>query len=264
MNTMKEKLPQAFSRFLIASIVAMTMSCNDGSDGLTSLMNVTNEAAGAKCLDGGLKVETGIDTNRNGTLDSGEVQQTEFVCNGVNNQNSLTKYTTELSGQNCSAGGQKIETGRDSNGDGTLEENEIQQTMFVCNGMNGVSMNQLRFKITTTGMGSFTAGAPLGVNPYYELINFDIRNYPGIDSVIFVVDGAHASDPNGTVAFQLYDVTNHTPIVDSDVSTTSTSGTKLYSRNILSKLPQSTIDLSAGILPSGECQYTYLLLYDRD
>jgi len=261
MNTINEKLPRAFSSFLVASIVALAMSCHDGSDGLTSLMNVTNEAAGAKCLDGGLKVETGIDTNRNGTLDAGEVQQTEFVCNGVNNQNTLTKYTTEHAGSNCGAGGQKIETGRDSNGDGTLEENEIQQTMFVCNGMNGVTLNEIRVKITSN---AGNPGQGTGFS-YTELFDFDIRNYPGIDSVIFVVDNALSYE--GFASFQLDDATHSTYIDGSIVSTTvvdnvTYKGVRLYSENILSKLPQSKADFNVALTKPGQFDHAFLFLYD--
>lgn len=66
---------------MIGLIVTLT-SCKKGDDGLTSLINMTEEQPGANCNTGGYKIETGIDSNRNGQLDIVEVQLTEYVCNG--------------------------------------------------------------------------------------------------------------------------------------------------------------------------------------
>ncbi len=43
----------------------------------------TAEPAGSNCAYGGIKVETGIDDNGNGVLDTSEVDATEYVCNGA-------------------------------------------------------------------------------------------------------------------------------------------------------------------------------------
>ncbi|HOB72184.1 MAG TPA: hypothetical protein PKM18_10430, partial [bacterium] len=44
----------------------------------------------------------------------------------------------EPAGDNCVDGGKKIDSGIDTNGDGVLQENEIQSTDYVCNGEAGV------------------------------------------------------------------------------------------------------------------------------
>jgi len=56
-----------------------------GSNGKNSLIKTTNESAGANCASGGVKMEYGIDTNNNGILDLGEINNTltKFVCNGI-------------------------------------------------------------------------------------------------------------------------------------------------------------------------------------
>ena len=68
---------------IYASLLCLIFSCeNDPDDGLSSLINIKIESAGASCSSGGFKIETGIDLNRNGVLDSDEVQNSEFICNG--------------------------------------------------------------------------------------------------------------------------------------------------------------------------------------
>lgn len=51
-----------------------------GENGLSSLIDVANEQPGLNCEQGGLKVSTGLDANRNNSLDSPEVQQTKYIC----------------------------------------------------------------------------------------------------------------------------------------------------------------------------------------
>jgi hypothetical protein len=57
----------------------------NGTNGLNALVKTTVEPAGANCVAGGTKVETGLDANNNGILDLAEINaaQTTFVCNGV-------------------------------------------------------------------------------------------------------------------------------------------------------------------------------------
>ena len=57
--------------------------------------------------------------------------------NGTNGQDglvSLINVTAEAAGANCSTGGQRIDTGIDDNGNGSLDANEIDNTAYVCNG----------------------------------------------------------------------------------------------------------------------------------
>jgi hypothetical protein len=57
----------------------------DGGNGLNSLVTVTAVAAGpsSPCPSGGELIPIGLDTNGDGVLESNEVQQTAYVCNGV-------------------------------------------------------------------------------------------------------------------------------------------------------------------------------------
>lgn len=52
----------------------------NGQDGISTLTNVVSEPAGTNCAAGGVKIESGADLDGNGTLDSAEVDKTQFVC----------------------------------------------------------------------------------------------------------------------------------------------------------------------------------------
>jgi len=56
-----------------------------GSNGFDTLLATTAEPAGANCGAGGTLVRVGLDANRNGVLDAGEVNaaQSRYVCNGA-------------------------------------------------------------------------------------------------------------------------------------------------------------------------------------
>lgn len=53
----------------------------NGTNGLNSLISQTQVAAGdANCINGGVQIDSGLDSNSNGVLDAGEVTDTQFVC----------------------------------------------------------------------------------------------------------------------------------------------------------------------------------------
>ncbi|GEM_PF-3823667 len=114
----------------------------DGTDGLTSLISVSDEPPGANCTDGGIKIETGLDSDRNGLLDPEEVESEAYVCNGSSGTDgleSLVSVSSEPAGTNCESGGVKIETGLDDDRDGLLDPEEVDGTAYVCNGTGGGS-----------------------------------------------------------------------------------------------------------------------------
>ena len=115
----------------------------DGTDGLISLVLVSDENPGTNCATGGKKVESGLDVNIDGILETSEVTDRNYVCNGVNGLDggdglsALISMTAELAGVNCANGGQKIEVGIDSSADGILDLAEITDTSYVCTGDAG-------------------------------------------------------------------------------------------------------------------------------
>jgi len=56
----------------------------NGGNGLNSLITLNTEPSGVNCPSGGMRIDAGIDTNNNGTLDTTEITQTGFVCSGSN------------------------------------------------------------------------------------------------------------------------------------------------------------------------------------
>lgn len=139
----------------------------EGPRGYDALSRTAKEPAGSNCENGGVKIEVGNDVNGDRVLNDNEVvaEQTKYVCNGEqgekgdqgpkgdkgeqgdvgitgdsgkNGAAALVSVADEPKGENCTAGGKKIKTGLDVNGNGTLDEDEVdsENINYVCNGMN--------------------------------------------------------------------------------------------------------------------------------
>lgn len=142
-------------RRLMASTLCLLTACAAGNSGKASLVKVSAEPAGANCASGGVVVRTGLDKNADGTLQDDEVDasQTKYVCNGttstagangdagaqgaqgdagVAGHASLTTITAEAPGSHCATGGSRLDSGLDTNGDGSLEASEVTATLYVC------------------------------------------------------------------------------------------------------------------------------------
>jgi hypothetical protein len=109
-----------------------------GAVGPRALVAVSAEVAGVHCPVGGQRIETGIDANANGVLESGEVASTAYACNGANGTNgadglgSLIAQAAEPAGANCTYGGSKVTSGVDADRDGVLDPGEVTATSYVC------------------------------------------------------------------------------------------------------------------------------------
>ena len=128
----------------------------DGTDGLAALAVTTTLSAGSSnsnCPDGGVQIDVGVDDNDNGVLDSSEIDQTTYICNGGDgadgadgndgadgsaSPNTMLTSISTPSLQACSSGGRIIAQGLD-NGDGggtaqngVLETGEVDYTTTYC------------------------------------------------------------------------------------------------------------------------------------
>lgn len=144
------KVRLLFSQSCIVALLVL-VGCTEnepGPEGLMSLFKITQEPIGTNCSAGGFKIETGIDKNRNQLLDADEIQNSAFICNGTDGNDgsdgddgedgfvSLIKVTPEPVGTNCSTAGNRVDTGIDDNRNGELEAIEIDNTLYICNGLN--------------------------------------------------------------------------------------------------------------------------------
>ncbi len=152
----------------IAAVVQFG-GCSDEAStlGVNGLVEVLEEPAGSNCVNGGLRINAGQDSNANGTLDEGEVSETQYVCHGGTGQRgqagqdgedgedgdngnsgetgdsgsdgleSLVSVSEEAAGDNCAEGGQEVRVGLDEDGDDELDEDEVSATYYVCNGQEG-------------------------------------------------------------------------------------------------------------------------------
>jgi hypothetical protein len=112
----------------------------DGSG--TFLANSTREEEGDNCENGGTRLEIGRDYDDDGVLDPKEVDSVQYVCSsatGTDTGHVLVAVTEEDAGDNCSNGGQLIQSGLDDNGNNVLDPEEIDTQHYVCNGTPGAS-----------------------------------------------------------------------------------------------------------------------------
>lgn len=126
------------------------------------LERTTEVAPGGNCAYGGNRSDSGLDSDRDGTLDDEEIDRTTFACNGAPGSScsveteadgsttvrcddgtvvtipasadGLVRVEAEPAGENCASGGQRIVSGTDDDGDGVLDPEEIESTSYACNG----------------------------------------------------------------------------------------------------------------------------------
>ena len=100
---------------------------------------MTHESAGSNCANGGTRIDVGVDDNSNGVLETSEIDQTQYVCDGGSSNNTmLTSISSPPASMGCDAGGGIISHGLD-NGDGggtyangVLEAGEIDSSTTFC------------------------------------------------------------------------------------------------------------------------------------
>ncbi len=117
-------------------VLLLAVGCGDSVVPPTLVATVV-EPAGPNCLTGGYAIESGQDLNGNDQLDPAEVEHTSYLCNPPAAPRELVAVVPEPAGANCANGGEAIETGADTNGNGVLDSSEITTTSYVCSGAPG-------------------------------------------------------------------------------------------------------------------------------
>jgi hypothetical protein len=129
----------------------------NGQDGTPILFSTDTEPAGINCANAGRRIAAGLDTNRNNQLDTSEVTQSRYACNGSNGSDGATaskvlvKTDVEPSGIQCVAGGFSIRVGLDTNANNLLDTGEVTSTDYVCNGLPGANGARGLSSLITTG-----------------------------------------------------------------------------------------------------------------
>jgi hypothetical protein len=127
------------TQFIGLALLASCASAN-GLDGSNAIVRVVDEPPGSACEFGGVKIESGLDENRDGNLAHSEVKETQFVCeSGGSGTSQFAQTGEEPPGDNCASGGVWIATGVDEDSDQTLQESEIERLDYVCNGADGTA-----------------------------------------------------------------------------------------------------------------------------
>ena len=105
---------------------------NDGQDGQNghNALVATSDDVGSHCDNGGIRVDTGLDSNNNGTLEANEILSSSYICNGTDGQNgtnaSIDSESFEGEQNGCTNGGIKL----------TIHnEGQADQVQYVCNGL---------------------------------------------------------------------------------------------------------------------------------
>ena len=123
-------------------ITSIETVCN-GTNGVNALIAIASLPAGSTCPAGGLTINVGLDLNGDKILKNNEITQTSNVCHGQNGApgedgfSYLISTSAEAAGSNCPFGGVRIESGKDTNRNNLLDESEVEQTQYVCNGSAG-------------------------------------------------------------------------------------------------------------------------------
>ena len=117
---------------------------NNGEDGTQALVSTSTESSGLNCVNGGTRIDVGLDDNNNTVLDVDEIDTTNYICNGTNGNDAATGRSTLIEiaainkgDVNCSNGGIMYTSGLDDNNNSILENIEIDQTEYICNGVDG-------------------------------------------------------------------------------------------------------------------------------
>lgn len=134
---------------LLFILFSLTLySEENGENGKSSLLIISDEPEGENCENGGKKIATGLDSNENGYLDYDEIDQLKYICNGVDGSGghnalvetyyvdsdpkygSIPGYAPPPSP--CHYGGKRIVSGIDLDDSGVLSEDEITHSEYQC------------------------------------------------------------------------------------------------------------------------------------
>jgi hypothetical protein len=122
-----------------------------GGDSILTLVRTDAEQAGENCDEGGVRIASGVDDDRDLVLDDDEIDASEYLCHGDtggSGEDGATTLVTTIPLTEPEGGcdsGVRIDIGLDDGdpgggaADSTLDELEIDETRYVCDGAVGAS-----------------------------------------------------------------------------------------------------------------------------
>jgi MYXO-CTERM domain-containing protein len=119
-----------------AEVSAVAFACH-GEAGDATRVEAHEEPPGEACAHGGQRVDVGLDRDGDGALGEDEVDQQVWLCLPAEPRSSLARLDEEPPGEACPAGGARVASGLDLDGDGALSEDEEIEVAFVCAGVAG-------------------------------------------------------------------------------------------------------------------------------
>lgn len=235
--------------------------CN-GLTGSNSLVALNPEPIGTNCSNGGYKLNTGVDLNKNGTLDGAEIQNTRYICNGNDGLNYLIAVKAESPGSNCIYGGYSFSTGIDANKNGLLDKNEVSAVEYIC---NNAPLNEIRIPLDFSANTTNTAGVT-GL----ALSNFNKANYPGLDSIVLSAR-LYTSNADNNSIVDLVNMTDNQIIDDSRLLSNKSfdQSSFIFSKNIFNALPNKAINIGLRLRSEKQGSFaavygtSYLILYPK-
>lgn len=125
-------MKKLFFSFLISTLFfVFTSGCGEdgkaGKEGKAALTFLSDEEPGENCVNGGTKIDTGLDLNGNEELEEEEILETEYLCNGENGKDGMDG-TDGLDGDK----GDKGDKGADGVGCTVVKDDETGITTITC------------------------------------------------------------------------------------------------------------------------------------
>lgn len=121
---------------LVMAAAAAVTSSGCGDDEAPDRAVVRVEAASAaSCPHGGTVVHSGLDRDGDDVLDDREIRKSAVICNELSAEPApavLVRLRDEPAGARCTSGGTAVQSGRDRNGNGALDDDEVERTDYAC------------------------------------------------------------------------------------------------------------------------------------
>ncbi|MCC4834518.1 alkaline phosphatase [Shewanella sp. 10N.7] len=258
----------------------------DGSNGSTSLIVQTALAIGdANCPNSGVQIDSGIDADSDGALQTAEITATEYVCAPGNTEVSTSEILTSVNNDWFVAGQQEITTARQnwlnatmpnlaaSNSAKTSAQSVAAVNASALNELRGSAKNVILFVGDGMGISTVTAarileGQMQGKNGEEHNLSFDTFPFAGLAKT-YNVD-AQTPDSAGTMTAMMSGVKTDAGIlgVDENVERgdcSTVAGTELITALELAEIAgKSTGVISTARITHATPAATYAKSADRN